>query len=230
MIDIVVGYLVVQMLTLLFNVLPHLLFHVQKLFDNFVLLNKLFNVHSHLMYLFGDSPVDPDNVLPVGFPLDLLGNRPEPLIGGALQLLDLAADLIEAAVVDARLQAGHLRDDLAHVVRGLDRGLLERLLDPLHVHLVLLQLVHLGFEVADHIGRGQVVPVGHSAGEPVKRIEELFDVLGLLCVHLDHIQQIQFQLLQIGMSYKVIHALSMVFYIILELLKVETSHILIQIA
>lgn len=49
MIDIVVGYLIVQMLALLFDVLPHLLLHMKQLLDQVVLLNKLLNIDIDLM-------------------------------------------------------------------------------------------------------------------------------------------------------------------------------------
>lgn len=101
MIDIVVGYLVIQMLTFLFDVLSHLLLHLKQLLYHVVLLNKLLNVASDLVYLFVDPLIDTHNVLSFGLPLDLLGDRRKPFISGALHLLNLSANLIEATVIDA---------------------------------------------------------------------------------------------------------------------------------
>ena len=140
------------MLTFLFNVPPHLFLHVYNLLDYILLLCKFLNVSIDFMNLFSDPPVDPHHILSLALPLQLLRDHHNPLFRGALQFLQLPSDLIEAAVIDPGLQPRHLRDDLAHVVCGLDTRLLERLLYPLHISLVLLDLIDLCLQVADDLG------------------------------------------------------------------------------
>lgn len=183
--NIAISYLIVNMLTFLFNKPPHLFLHVHQLLDHIILLSELLNVSSEIMYLFSDPPVDAHHILPLTLPLELLGDHHDALLCRALEFLELAADLVEAAVVDARLEPRHLRDDLAHVVGRLDCRLLEGLLDPLHIRLVLLQLVHLGLQVADHLRGGQVVTVSHCALQPVQGVVQFLDILGLLLINLD---------------------------------------------
>jgi hypothetical protein len=136
--NIAISDLIVNMLTFLFDVPPHLFLHVNYLLNDILLLCELLNMISEFMQLLGDSPVYAHHVLPLALPLQLLGDHHNPLLGRALQFLELAADLVQAAVVDTRLQPRHLSDDLAHVVGRFHSRLLQGLLDPLHVSLVLL--------------------------------------------------------------------------------------------
>jgi hypothetical protein len=149
------------MLTFLFYVPPHLFLHVHYLLDHIFLLCKFVNVSIDFMHLLSDPPVNPHHILSLALPLQLLRDHHNPLFCGALQFLQLPSDLVEPAVVDPGLQPRHLRDDLAHVVCGLDTRLLEGLLYPLHISLVLLDLIDLCLQVADDLGGGQVAPVDH---------------------------------------------------------------------
>lgn len=136
--NIAISNLIVNMLTFLFNVPPHLFLHVNYLLNDILLLRELLNMSSEFMHLLGDSPVNAHHVLPLALPLQLLGDHHNALLGRALEFLELAADLVQAAVVDTGLQPRHLSDDLAHIVGRFDTRLLKGLLDPLHVGLVLL--------------------------------------------------------------------------------------------
>ncbi len=125
----------------------------------------------HVMYLLSNPPIDAHDVCLFGLPLDPSIDLPDSVIEACLDLVDAPAYLVQAAVVYTRLQVRHLIDAFPHIFSCLNRGLLQRLLHALHISLVLLNFIHLGFEVAYDFRGCQVCAICHSGGEPVVQIK-----------------------------------------------------------
>lgn len=66
---IAISYLVVDVLTFLFNEPPHLFFHVHELLDHIILLGKLLNVNADFIYLFSDPSVNTHHIFSLTLPL-----------------------------------------------------------------------------------------------------------------------------------------------------------------
>ena len=103
---------------------------------------------AHVIYLLSYPPVDAHDVCMFGLPLDPSIDLPYSVIDAHLNLVDASPYLVQTAVVNTSLQVCHLSDAFPNIFSCLNRGLLQRLLHTLHISLVLLNFIHLGFEVA----------------------------------------------------------------------------------